>query len=201
MPYGGRQEKSESFSITFVVTDFKSEMEKVHGANKGDWEDWIIQRRTFASCAFDRKNISNRKIRPEKKKNQTDIYIFSDFAAVLLQCTHTISLCLYISADSCFFLLFVKMMSHLWGYTPTEPGNIRYHAIGHLKKGRLSWHCSWIYTAYWILHDMLYSCSKGNNNSWALWLSENRLTIFGRHHSRNNQSWRTFSGQFPAEPN
>ncbi len=52
------------------------------------WEDWIIQRRTFACCAFDRKNIiSNRKIRPEKKKIRR-IYIFFYFAAVLLQCTH-----------------------------------------------------------------------------------------------------------------
>lgn len=124
-------------TITFVDNRFQIGNGKSSRSQQKRWEDWIIQRRTFACCAFDRKNTSNRKIWPEKKKIRR-IYIFSDFAAVLLQCTHTISLCLYISADVRVFFLFVKMMSHLWGYTPTEPGDIRNHAIGHLKKARLS---------------------------------------------------------------
>lgn len=124
MPYGGRhrQEKSESFSNDNVrnfvyirekekkkreaaierVTDFKSEMEKVHGANKEDGKIELFNGEHSLAVHSTGKILYPIEKFGRKRKKIKRMYIFSDFAAVLLQCTHTISLCLYISADSCF---------------------------------------------------------------------------------------------------
>jgi hypothetical protein len=98
-------------------------MEKVHGANKGDGKIELFNgEHSLAVHSTGKILYPIEKFGRKRKKS--DGYIFFFTLLLYYYNVHTtISLCLYISADSCFFIC-QDDVTFMRLYSPTEPGNI-----------------------------------------------------------------------------